>query len=182
MNSSSSDLWDFSIHLLLLSLLAIGGINPILPELHRFVVSENSLLSNEQFVTLFVLAQAAPGPNVIFVTLIGWQVYGLVGAMISTAAICGPAAAIAYVATGLSERWQSQNWFLILRRSLVPLTTGLMIASAWLLCIAANSSLSSYAVTGIVAVVILTTRVNPIWLLAAAGFAAIFGYGVSNTI
>ncbi|MDR6756421.1 chromate transporter [Mycoplana sp. BE70] len=175
MNSSSSALFDFTIHLLLLSLLAIGGINPILPELHRFVVSEHSLLSNEQFVTLFALAQAAPGPNVIFVTLIGWQVYGLVGALVSTAAICGPATVIAYIATGLSERWQSRRWFIILRRSLVPLTTGLMIASAWLLCIAANSSLASYAVTGIVGVLVLATRINPLWLLATAGFAGIIG-------
>jgi len=176
MNSSSSALLDFTVHLLLLSLLAIGGINPILPELHRFVVSEHSLLSNEQFVTLFALAQAAPGPNVIFVTLIGWQVYGLAGALISTAAICGPAAVIAYAATGLSERWQSRRWFIILRRSLVPVTTGLMIASAWLLCIAANSSLASYAVTGIVATLMLVTRINPLWPLAIAGFAGIIGF------
>ncbi len=175
MNSSSSALTDFTLHLLLLSLLAIGGVNPILPELHRFVVSERLLLSNDQFVTLFALAQAAPGPNVIFITLIGWQVYGLIGALISTAAFCGPAAVIAYAATGLSERWQSRRWYIILRRSLVPLTTGLMIASAWLLCIAANLDLASYAVTGIVAILMLATRINPLWLLTLAGFAGIIG-------
>jgi Chromate transport protein ChrA len=176
MDNPSSSLLDFTGHLLLLSLLAIGGVNPILPELHRFLVNEHSLLSNEQFLALFALAQAAPGPNVIFVTLIGWQIYGFIGALFSTVAICGPAAVIAYAATGLSERWQNQRWFIILRRSLVPVTTGLMIASATLLSIAANSTPASYVVTAVVATLMLVTRINPLWFLATAGLAGVVGF------
>jgi chromate transporter len=168
MNANDS-LWDFVIHLSLLSLLAIGGVNTIIPELHRFVVLDHPWMTNEQFTALFALAQAAPGPNVIFVTLVGWQVAGLAGACAATVAICGPATVIAYVATRLSTQWQHLRWFTLLRSGLVPLTTGLMIASAWLLTAASAQSILGYVVTAATAVVMLTTRINPLWLLALAG-------------
>ncbi|MEZ0167294.1 chromate transporter [Microvirga sp. TS319] len=167
--SGNDSLWGFVLHLSLLSLLAIGGVNTILPELHRFVVLDHSWMTNEQFTALFALAQAAPGPNVIFVTLIGWQVAGVVGALLATIAICGPATVIAYVVTRLSTQWQHLKWFRVLRSGLVPLTTGLMIASAWLLTAASAQSVFSYIITITTALVMLTTRVNPLWLLALAG-------------
>jgi chromate transporter len=174
MNANDS-LWDFVIHLSLLSLLAIGGVNTIIPELHRFVVLDHPWMTNEQFTALFALAQAAPGPNVIFVTLVGWQVAGLAGACAATVAICGPATVIAYVATRLSTQWQHLRWFTLLRSGLVPLTTGLMIASAWLLTAASAQSILGYVVTAATAVVMLTTRINPLWLLALAGGAGAAG-------
>ena len=174
MNPNDS-LWGFVIHLSLLSLLAIGGVNTIIPELHRFVVLDHPWMTNEQFTALFALAQAAPGPNVIFVTLIGWQVAGLAGACAATVAICGPATVIAYVATRLSTQWQHLRWFKLLRSGLVPLTTGLMIASAWLLTAASAQSIFSYVVTGATALMMLTPRINPLWLLALAGGAGATG-------
>lgn len=173
--SANDSLWGFIIHLSLLSLLAIGGVNTIIPELHRFVVLDHPWLTNEQFTALFALAQAAPGPNVIFVTLIGWQVAGLVGACAATVAICGPATVIAYVATRLSTQWQHLRWFKLLRSGLVPLTTGLMVASAWLLTVASAQSVLGYVVTAATALMMLTTRINPLWLLALAGGAGATG-------
>jgi chromate transporter len=174
MNPNDS-LWGFVIHLSLLSLLAIGGVNTIIPELHRFVVLDHPWMTNEQFTALFALAQAAPGPNVIFVTLIGWQVAGLAGACAATVAICGPATVIAYVATRLSTQWQHLRWFKLLRSGLVPLTTGLMIASAWLLTAASAQSTLGYVVTAATALVMLTMKINPLWLLALAGGAGATG-------
>jgi chromate transporter len=164
------------IHLLLLSLLAIGGVNTILPELHRFVVIDNPWLTNEQFTALFALAQAAPGPNLIFITLIGWQISGLGGALAATAAICGPATVIAYIVARLSTQWQHLKWFRILRSGLVPVTTGLMIASAWLLTAASAQNAIGYVITAGTALVMLTTRINPLWLLALAGGAGAAGW------
>ncbi|KLK94653.1 hypothetical protein AA309_02405 [Microvirga vignae] len=173
--SDNDSLWAFVFHLSLLSLLAIGGVNTILPELHRFVVLDHPWMTNEQFTALYALAQAAPGPNVIFVTLIGWQVAGLAGALLATLAICGPATVIAYVATRLSTQWQHLKWFRLLRSGLIPLTTGLMIASAWLLTAASAQNVLSYVITAATALVMLTTRINPLWLLALAGGAGAAG-------
>ena len=167
--SNNDAAWDFVLHLLVLSLLAIGGVSTILPELHRLVVVDRGWLSDEQFAALFALAQAAPGPNLIFVTLIGWQLKGLAGAVAATAAICGPATVIAYAVTRLSTQWQTFKWFRIVRVGLVPVTTGLMIASAWLLTAASAQGILSYVITGGTVLVMLTTRIHPLWLTAGAG-------------
>jgi chromate transporter len=167
---------SFALYLLILSLLAIGGINPIVPELQRFLVVEHGWISNEDFVALFALAQAAPGPNVIFVTLLGWQLGSLAGAALATLAICGPAVIIAYLASGLSLRWQATRWFVLLRRSLTPLTTGMMIASAWLLTDAATSNVVNLAITGVAAVFVLTTRMHPLLPLAGGAVIGILGW------
>lgn len=81
------------LHFALLSLLAVGGVNTIMPEMHRIVVESNGWVSGAEFTQLFALSQAAPGPNVLIVSLIGWKVAGLPGALISLAGICLPAAA-----------------------------------------------------------------------------------------
>jgi chromate transporter len=113
---------------------------------------------------------------VLFVTLIGWQVSGLGGALAATAAICGPATVIAYVVSRLSTQWQHLRWFKTLRGGLVPVTTGLMIASAWLLTAASGHSALSYVITAGTALAMLTTRINPLWLLAAAGGMGVAGW------
>lgn len=167
---------SFTLYLLILSLLAIGGVNPIVPELQRFLVVEHGWMSDADFVALFALAQAAPGPNVIFVTLLGWQLGSLTGAILATSAICGPAVIIAYFASGLSVRWQASRWFVLLRRSLTPLTTGMMIASAWLLTDAATGNAANLAITAGAAVLVLTTRTHPLLPLAGAALLGILGW------
>lgn len=163
------------LHTMMLSLLAIGGVGPILPELHRIIVVENGWLTGEQFTALFALAQAAPGPNFIFVTLIGLHLFGMVGALSLTAAISGPAMVIAYAAARLAKAWDKQLWFRLVRAGMVPMTTGLMIASAWLLTDAAARGPFSYVITGVTAAILLTTRINPLVLLAIAGGLGIAG-------
>jgi chromate transporter len=162
------------VQLLLLSLVAVGGVNTVLPELHRLVVSEGQWMTGAQFTALYALAQAAPGPNVIFVTLLGWQLAGLAGALAATAAVCGPSFFIAYLVASLAARGEAA-WFRLIRRALLPLTTGLVIASAWLLTEAAAHGAAGYLVTFVTAVVLLTNRANPLWLLAAAGGLGVAG-------
>ena len=167
--SGDNGLSGFILQLMLLSLLAIGGVNTILPDIHRIVVVDHGWMTSDQFAALYALAQAAPGPNMMFITLIGWQVAGLVGALSATAAICGPASIIAYWGARLSTQWQHLKWFKLVRNGLVPVTTGLMVASAWLLIASTGHSPMSYGVTAATVVVVLATRLNPLWLLALGG-------------
>src|SRR3546814_12944030 len=90
------------VALVVLALWAIGGGNTVVPELHRRIVTEGCWMSGAEFTSLYALAQSAPGPNVIFVTLLGWQLAGLGGALAATAAVCGPSFIIAYVVASLS--------------------------------------------------------------------------------
>jgi chromate transporter len=68
------DLGGLFLHFLILWFLAIGGPWTIFPDIHRYVVEVRHLLTNAEFAEIYTLAQVAPGPNAMYVTLIGtWR-------------------------------------------------------------------------------------------------------------
>jgi chromate transporter len=150
-----------------LSLVAIGGGNTILPALHDFVVEENGWMTGGTFAELFAIAQASPGPNILVVTLIGWQVGGLLGAFVATLAMCGPASLLAFAVARVAYRFTDEIWWPPVRAGLASVTIGVVLAAAYILTRAADQTWLAYAVTGITAVVLLAARLNPLWLLAA---------------
>lgn len=168
-------LLTLAAHLALISLLAIGGITTVLPELHRIVVAHHGWLTDAEFTTFFALAQAAPGPNLIFVTLIGWKLAGITGALVATAAICGPALGFAYGMARVWLAWGKLPWFRTVQRGIVPVTVGLIAASAWLLTMAASVGWRSYLITAVSAAVVLTTRAHPLWILLGAALIGAAG-------
>ncbi|MCZ8074003.1 MAG: chromate transporter, partial [Paucibacter sp.] len=85
--SAHVDLLDLFLHFLTLSLLSIGGAITTAPEMHRFLVGERHWLSDTEFTSSIALAQAAPGPNILFVAVLGWNVAGLSGAFAAMAGI-----------------------------------------------------------------------------------------------
>jgi chromate transporter len=163
------------LYLVLISLIAVGGINGALPDLHRFIVDENGWLTDRQFTAYFALAQAAPGPNFLFATVIGWHVAGLGGALLATFAVCGPTSLIAFVAAYAMRSHYDTPVFRMVRRSLVPVTLGLVAASGYFLTQASATSWQSYVVTAAATAVLLVTRINPLWVLAAGGVLGVTG-------
>jgi chromate transporter len=162
-------------HLFVQSLLAIGGIYVILAELQRVVVVENGWLTPEDFTSLFALAQASPGPNTLFISLIGWRVAGIPGGIMATLVFVLPSLVMsAIIARGWS-RWSEKRWFAVLRRGLVPMTIGLLISSALLLTDAAAVSPAALVVTGGAAALSLGTRLPPVAILGLAGLFGAFG-------
>jgi chromate transporter len=87
--------WLLALNLVVLSFLAIGGVAPILPELHRQVVEVEGWMTSQRFTDLFAIAQASPGPNFLVVSLVGLDVAGWPGAVAATLAICGPTCVLA---------------------------------------------------------------------------------------
>jgi chromate transporter len=172
--SEQSPIASFTLHLALLSLVAVGGVNTIVPELHRQTVELNGSLTAQQFADLFAIAQAAPGPNVLFVTLIGWQLAGLYGAVLATAALTVPTCTIAYLVTRVWDRFREARWRIATQAGLVPVTIGFIAASAYLIARAADISIVALAITAATAGIAYWSRINPLWALAAAaaiGFA-----------
>ena len=92
MNSGHGTLLTLAGFFGVLSLFAIGGGNSAVPEMHRFAVDVQHWLTDRQFADSFALAQLTPGPNIIIVTLIGYHVAGVLGALVATLAMCGPPA------------------------------------------------------------------------------------------
>src|SRR6202012_3635473 len=117
----------------LLSLLAIGGVNVVLPDAHHYVVDTQHWLTDQQFADFFALAQAAPGPNFLMFALIGWQVAGLAGAIVATLAISVPAGTCAFIIGGVWHRFRNAPWRKATQTGLAPITIGLVFSSALVL-------------------------------------------------
>ena len=117
----------------------------------------------------------APGPNVLIVTLIGYAVGGLGGALVATLAMCLPTALLAYGVSRFLNRSSHARWPAVLQASLVPLSIGLMAASAFVLAETSDRTWVALLVTGAAAVLAASTRLNPLWLLLAGGCVGLAG-------
>jgi chromate transporter len=159
----------------LMSLFAVGGANSAIPEMHRVAVDVRHWLTDKQFADAFAIAQMSPGPNVLIVTLIGYAVAGVAGALAATLAMCLPTALLAYCVSRLLNRSSHSPWPAIIQTALVPLSIGLMAASAMVLVRTSASSWSAALVTAAAAALAFTTRLNPLWLLLAGGLLGFAG-------
>lgn len=159
----------------LLSLFAVGGANAAIPEMHRIAVEVMQWMSDRQFADSFAIAQVSPGPNVIIVTLIGYHVAGLAGAAVATAAMCGPTCILAFLVARTWDRFKGARWRIAIQSGLVPVSLGLIAASAFVLARSADHNIYAGILTAATAVVGFATRINPLWLFAAGGLFGLIG-------
>ncbi|MCR0981030.1 chromate transporter [Roseomonas populi] len=156
-----------------LSLLAFGGGNTILPEMQRQVVEVHRWMSAQDFTALFALAQAAPGPNMMVVPLVGWHVAGWSGVLVSSLAKFGPSSILTGIVMGLWRRFKDRPWRKVVQAGLVPMTVGLVTASALLITEATTTHWLLGAITAAVAALSMTTKLHPLWLLAGGAVAGL---------
>lgn len=159
----------------LLSLFAVGGANAAIPEMHRIAVEVMGWMNDRQFADMFAIAQLSPGPNVIIVTLIGYHVAGLAGAGVATLAMCGPTCVVAFLVARVWDRFKDARWRIAVQAGLVPVSLGLIGASAFVLARASDHNLVAALLTAATAVVGFATRINPLWLFAAGGVMGLTG-------
>jgi chromate transporter len=167
---------QLALHFALLSLIAVGGANAVVPEMHRWLVETEGWISGSEFADLYAIAQAAPGPNVLIVTLLGWKLAGLAGAVVATLAICAPSGLLTYGVGRVWQRWRGTPWRAAVQAGMAPLTIGLILATGYILARAADHGWAGVAVTTATGLLVLTTRVHPLWLLGSAGMAGALGW------
>jgi len=169
-NLNTNPIWALIFTFGLMSLFAVGGANAAIPEMHRIAVDARHWLTDKQFADVFAIAQLSPGPNVLIVTLIGYAVAGFFGALAATLAMCLPTAVLAY---GVSRLFRgsprSARWSAVIQTALVPLSIGLMGASALIVAQAADRNVAATLLTAAAAVLAFTARLNPLWILLAGG-------------
>ena len=134
--------------------------------MQRQVVDVHGYMDRPTFAALFALAQAAPGPNMMVSTLVGWHVAGLSGALVATGALIGPSSLLTYVTARAWHRFRERSWRRVVQAGLVPVTVGLVAASAALLAAATTQGLLTAAITAVTAAAVVLTRWHPLWLLA----------------
>ena len=147
-------------HFLSLSLLAVGGAITTAPDIHRYLVDETHWLSDSQFTSSIALAQAAPGPNILFVALMGWNVglnagaglgggwvsaaLGALGVVVTMVGIMLPSSILTYTATRWAHQHREKIGIKAFKSGMAPIVVALLLATAWLLTISHNQPAVSY--------------------------------------
>jgi chromate transporter len=175
MTEGSNPVWALVSTFGLMSLFAVGGANAAIPEMQRIAVDVHHWMSAKQFADIYGISQLSPGPNVLIVTLIGYTVAGVVGALAATFAMCVPTAVLAYYVSGFLLRRRASRWPAIIQTALVPLSIGLMGASALILAETTDRSVAAALMTAVVAVLAFATRLNPLWMFLAGGILGFAG-------
>ncbi len=181
-------------HFLSLSLLAIGGAITTAPDMHRYLVVQEHWLTDSQFTASIAVAQAAPGPNVLFIALLGWNVginsaggvaagmaawgWGLLGAFVTMLGILLPSTTLTFAAA----RWGHRNRDMLAVRAfkagMAPIVIALLAATGWILSAGQGSAADSWRlwlITAVVTVLVWRTRIHLLWLLAAGGLLGWMG-------
>jgi chromate transporter len=169
-------LWTLAVRFALLSLFAVGGANAAIPEMHRLAVDLNHWMTDRQFADMFAIAQVSPGPNVVIVTLIGYHVAGIAGAAVASLAMIGPTCIVAFLVGHVWERFKTAHWRIAIQAGLVPVSLGLMAASAYVIAQATDQSWPAAALTIVTAAIAYFTRLNPLWMFVVAGVLGVTGW------
>ncbi|MDR3579999.1 MAG: chromate transporter [Oryzomonas sp.] len=156
----------------MLSLMAFGGAGAVLPEMHRLTVDTHHWMNDATFAQLVAISQATPGPNAIIVTLIGWHVAGLTGALAATTAMCGPSSLLIFIFMRYWEKIRGTRWRLIIQTGISPLAIGLVLASGCIITRGADVGWGAYGLTAATVMIVLKSRLNPLWLI---GLGALLG-------
>ena len=183
---SLQDWFNLFFHYLTLSLLSVGGAITTAPDMHRFLVDQQHWLSDEQFNASIAIAQAAPGPNVLFVALLGWNVglnaggmlAGLLGVLLSLLGILIPSTVLTYAAAQWGHRNRELRAVRAFKQGMAPIVVALLIATSWILASANGGSLKDWPVwlvTVVTALIVWRTRTHLLWLLGAGALLGWYG-------
>ena len=158
---SAADLLGLFGHFLTLSLLAVGGAITTAPDMHRYVVTEHGWITGAQFTSSIALAQAAPGPNVLFVAVIGWNVAGPIGALATMTGTLLPSTALTLFVSRWGARRRETRGVRAFTTGLTPLTIGLLVA---------------IVLVGVAVVGMLRTKLSPMWFVALGAVVGGLGW------
>ncbi|MFZ2306341.1 MAG: chromate transporter [Rhodoferax sp.] len=192
---SSADWLALLVHFLSLSLLAIGGAITTAPEMHSYLVGEKGWITDGQFTSSIALAQAAPGPNVLFIALLGWNVgmnagggvgagaqawwLALAGVGVAMIGILVPSTTLTFAAA----RWGHQNRELravrAFKQGMAPIVVALLIATGWILASSSGNPLENWRpwlMTAITTILVWRTRLHMLWLLGGGAVLGAIGF------
>jgi chromate transporter len=176
---TAADLLALFLHFLTLSLLSIGGAISTVPEMHRFLVDRHGWLTEAGFTSSIALAQAAPGPNVLFVAVLGFNVAGLAGAAASMAGIMLPSTLLTLGATRWMRAHRGHLGLRAFSAGMMPLTLGLIFATGWLLALPflrdEAHRWGALALIGATVALTLQTKLGLVWMVLAGGVLGALG-------
>jgi chromate transporter len=159
-----------------LSLSAFGGGKVVLPTMHQDAVGHFHWMTNQEFVDLFSISMAAPGPSMMVVTLVGLKAclpYGtaiaILGALVATLAMFVPSSILVYFAGNWWDHWKESPWRHSVMDAIMPISTGLILAATWIIAKTSIHTIPT-AIMGLIALILmLRTKINPVLMMGVAG-------------
>lgn len=172
-----TDWFNLFKHFASISIASVGGPLVLLPEIHHFLVEQKSWLTDAQFSASVVIAQASPGPNVMFVALMGWNIglnaggFGWAGfsAVICMLGILMPSSILIFVTASWVQKHQHLRAVRAFKLGLSPVVISMMVAAGWLLATANTDGVRDWPlwlVAAMSAVIVYRTKVHMLLLLA----------------
>ena len=155
---------------------SVGGGSALIPEFHRQIVEIHGWMTDASFARSVALAQIAPGPNMLIVSLIGWNVAGMPGLLVSTLAIIGPPGVLAFFVGRAVHRLSGETWLKAVKEALAPIVIGLMLASGVVISQAADHDVIGYGLTLTAGAFMATFKRNPLWVIAAGAIVGLIAY------
>ncbi|WP_341889854.1 chromate transporter [Variovorax sp. YR752] len=176
---SFADLLALTGHFMLLSLLAVGGAITTASDMHRYVVTEQGWISDAQFTSSIAIAQAAPGPNVLFVAVIGWNVAGAAGALATLVGTMLPSTLLVLAVSRWAARRRESHAVRAFTTGMAPLTLGLLLATGWVLAEpfvrVPEQRWGALALIAVTLAVMLRSKLSPMWLVALGAVVGALG-------
>ena len=164
------------LHFMTLSLLAVGGAITTVPDMHRFVVDEQGWLSDAQFSNCIALGQAAPGPNVMFVAVIGFSVGGMAGVLTTMSGTLLPSTTLALAASRWGDKRRLSRGLRAFTSGLAPVTIGLLLATGWVLLQPVGLRWQPVLLVLGTLLLMMRPRRSPLWAIAAGALAGAMGW------
>lgn len=189
------DWLDIFVHFLALSLLSVGGAITTAPEMHRYLVVQKLWLTDGQFSSSIALAQAAPGPNVLFIALIGWNLglnaaggvaagpaawpLALLGAGVGLLGIVLPSSTLTLAISRWGHKNKERREVRAFKQGMTPIVVALLASTGWLLTSAQGTPWQAWRpwlLTALVTVICWRTKIHLLWLLLGGGVLGWFGW------
>lgn len=171
-----SMLLSLFLKLSVFSMIAFGGVNALLPELLNLAVNQEQWIDLQTFSDYFAIAQAAPGPNFMTVTLLGWHIYGIIGALVATFAIVWPSSVLIFFLQrfilGIKDPVKKKS----IQYAAAALAIGLVLSSAWEIALQINHGVAAYLLTITTIGLTLFTRWHPLYLIVMGGVLGVLGF------
>lgn len=182
-----SDWLFLLLHYLMLSLISIGGVITTVPEMHRFLIVQNAWLSETQFNSSIAIAQAAPGPNMLFVAILGWNVglnagglaWAILGLFLTLLGALLPSTLLTYFAAQWGHRNRELRTVRAFKLGMAPVVIALLVATGWILASAGNDLAEdwpSWLLSAATVVLVTRWRVHILWLLGAGAVLGACGW------
>jgi chromate transporter len=163
------NLLDLALYFGLLSMISVGGMPSVMPEMQRYVVDVKGWLTPADFLQAFAVGQAAPGPNILIASLVGYKVAGLPGAIVALLAMSFPAAVIAWWVAELWDRFKDSPWRLAIQKAIAPIVVALILSGGFVIATPGSPDWRLWLIAAASAAAMIASKLNPLWMLAGGG-------------